>query len=137
LLSTPAATATSREPSGRFGHTLIGNGAANRLNGRDGADTLTGGGNDIFRNDVGGPADTITDFIRGQYKMEVFVPYVPTVFVSSDNPTAPNDDTTILYDTDTGEVFYDEDGVGAAVAQHIFTLDNKLLVLTVTDFIFV
>ena len=40
------------------------------------------------------------------------MPYLPTVFVSNDNPAAPDGEPAILYDTDSGEVFYDVDGVG-------------------------
>ncbi|MFN7169072.1 MAG: S8 family serine peptidase [Pannonibacter sp.] len=54
-----------------FADTIIGSAGADRLTGAKGNDTLTGGaGADVFVFNAGDGTDTITDFVRGQDKLE-------------------------------------------------------------------
>ena len=99
--------------------------AANVLNGGGGADTLTGGlGADsfVFRNiDNSIRADRITDFsvaddtIRLEYICDGRFPLSlgvrpSSAFVRSRDGFALDRDDRIIYETDTGNVYFDRDG---------------------------
>jgi Ca2+-binding RTX toxin-like protein len=127
-------------------NTIIGNGGDNTLYGHGGADSLTGGeGNDSFvfsasmRNDN---IDTITDFnvaddtIRLSDKVFTALSEgaLPTsAFASNSTGQATDASDRIIYEVDTGRLFYDSDGTGSAPRGHFATLDPNL-VLTATDF---
>ena len=106
-----------------------------RIAGLGDADTLTGGaGRDHF---VYGAAseggDTITDFTPGQDKIEVSAAGfggglsvgAAVALVSNSAPVAAGSAGTFLYNTDTGELFWDRDGAGAAPRELIATLVGK------------
>ena len=117
------------------------------LRGGNGMDTLTGNsGTDSFLFDTAPNAatnvDTITDFSAGDaivLRMTVF-----TALAGGGGPiasskfrlgtTALDADDHILYDSATGHVFYDADGVGGAAAIHFATVTPDT-VLTNANFI--
>jgi Ca2+-binding RTX toxin-like protein len=120
-------------------NTILGNAGINTIDGKGGNDTLTGGaGNDIFRFDtaigtnVDSPtnADLITDFISGSddinLSSKIFTVYKTAFNVAkaahievdlsgsfasgADLKTAASADIHIIYDTSTGNLYYDPDG---------------------------
>lgn len=133
--------------------TIIGNSGDNVLNGgKGGSDNLTGGlGNDTFVFDskpVSGVFDTITDFTSGedliQLSSKVFKALdddtLANDFISYTNATAPlaNDGHHLLYNSDTGALYYDADGSGAKAAIQIGLLgEDTHPTLGSSDFIVV
>jgi Ca2+-binding RTX toxin-like protein len=113
---------------GLAGDDVLKGGTGNdELHGGLGADLLTGGaGNDRFVFDtdpgVGGNADWVTDFVRGQDKLvlddDVFagigaaVTLDATHFRAGAHVTAQDGDDHVLYDTASGNLYYDADGSG-------------------------
>jgi Ca2+-binding RTX toxin-like protein len=119
---------------------LIGGGGNDTLASGTGQDLLTGGaGNDHFLFDtpawLGGNADTITDFAKGQDKLvldnDVYAELgvagadLNGQFVSGAGVSAQDADHHLLYDTATGQLFYDADGSGFEPALLIATLTGK------------
>ncbi|CAA2105877.1 Serralysin B [Methylobacterium bullatum] len=143
-------------------NTLVGNSAANRLSGGAGADTVSGGlgadsllggsGNDTFVFDTKlGTAnvDTIQDFsgLTGNDDVihldnAIFKALTKTGALSADlfaanaSGTATQADDRIVYETDTGRLFYDRDGDGAA-ASVLFAVVKDHPALTAQDFLVV
>ncbi len=124
-----------------FNDRLTGDGNNNKLEGGDGSDTLTGGGGAdsfIYENPNQG-FDVITDF-RGNDRFVISasgfggglvagVALMETAsatgtFVSGENPTTLGNSANFLYETDTGELRFDRDGIGSAIALTIATLSN-------------
>ena len=118
------------------------------LEGGAGADRLSGGhGDDIYfyasRFDGN---DTILDFESSQDRFEFAGLGFGvdsgtnlddgTTFIASGAPTSAVDEATVLYNTTTGELWFDIDGTGAAAAQLIGTITGAPEV-THQDFIFV
>lgn len=131
---------------------LTGNVAANKLSGADGKDTLSGGGgNDTLNGGAGsdklsggggqdtfafttalGTVDIITDFsaMDDTISLEnaVFTRLTSVGQLADGNfranaDASPQDaDDFILYDTDSGALFYDADGNGAGAAVRFATL---------------
>lgn len=148
-------------------NTLTGNRAANQLSGREGndrllgkdgadtlvggagADTLTGGGGaDRFVVDdaPGAGIDLITDFASGTDQIllddAVFagLGVVNSAnFASGEDLNAARDaDDRIIYDTASGALYYDADGVGGAAAMQFATLGaSSHPALVATDFLLV
>lgn len=119
---------------GKGSETIVGNSGDNVLNGgKGGSDLLTGGlGDDTFVFDAkpgNGVFDTITDFTSGedliQLSQKVFKALSDDTlgddFLSYDNASAPvaNDGHHLLYNSDTGALYYDADGSGAKAAMQI------------------
>jgi Ca2+-binding RTX toxin-like protein len=126
---------------------LVGNGAANVLKGAAGDDTLSGGlGNDTLTGGNGADTfvfntaldaltnvDTVTDFVRKQadhidLSKAVFTALgnvgglAQSAFYSSASATSANDaDDRIVYNTTTGKLYYDADGLGGVDAVQIAT----------------
>lgn len=105
--------------------TLDGAGGGDILVGGPGADTLTGGtGRDYFRHSaLGEGPDVVKDFSLTQMDWVSFRaagfggtltpgPLPATSFVKGANPLPTTTATTFLYDTDTGQLFVDLDGIG-------------------------
>ncbi|MEZ0231302.1 MAG: M10 family metallopeptidase C-terminal domain-containing protein [Methylophilaceae bacterium] len=114
---------------------LTGNKAVNRLEGGDGNDTLNGGlGNDILTGGNGNDffilntslnatinVDTITDFVSGEDKLyldnAIFKKLGVDGYLDSPNfhvgNTAQTTSQFLIYDDQTGKLFYDADGSGA------------------------
>ncbi|MEQ1952393.1 calcium-binding protein [Mesorhizobium sp. CN2-181] len=126
---------------------LIGNSGKNTLNGGLGSDTLTGGGgSDFFRfaNTLStSNVDTVKDFsvVNDTIQLEnaIFTKLTTTGTLASAafraNATGAAGDSTdrIIYENDTGKLFYDADGTGSTAAVHFATLTTGLA-LTNADF---
>jgi Ca2+-binding RTX toxin-like protein len=119
---------------------LYGEGANDLLDGGAGSDTLYGGyGNDIFRFSTAPNGstnvDTIADYEsndRLQFDNAVFTAFTALGTLNANflvkahsSELAPADaDNYLLYETDTGKLYYDADGNGAAPRVHVATLLN-------------
>ncbi len=142
-----------------FNDTLTGNGVINvilggngndTLNGRAGNDTMTGGaGNDNFLFDTALGAtnvDTITDFnfVNDTIRLDdaIFNAIVGTgtlsagQFVANASGTAGDANDRIIYETDTGKIFYDTNG-NAAGGSTLFAQVTAGLGITNADFVIV
>jgi trimeric autotransporter adhesin len=127
---------------------LNGGGGNDTLYGGSGADTLTGGvGQDIFEVAPGAvSADQVTDFASGTDKLALdsraFRQIGAEGFVAGDARFAAGAGLTsgqdasdrIIYNTRTGQLFYDSDGNGAAPSELVATLPGAPA-LSATDFI--
>ena len=125
--------------------TLIGDAGNDMLMGGLGLDNLSGGlGNDTFVFDsalnASNNVDVITDFTSGADKLQlsakIFAKVKGVKFSDVFHDTAITDshvNNYIIYDSSTGIVSYDADGVGAGAAVQFATLTG-LPTLTATDF---
>ncbi len=127
--------------------TIAGGSGADKLNGGLAADKLTGGsGQDTFVFDSalgGGNIDTITDFsVKDDVihlQNSVFTALTKTgtlsasAFAANTTGNAGDASDRIIYEKDTGKLFYDADGTGSA-GKVQFALLAKDLVLTQADF---
>jgi Ca2+-binding RTX toxin-like protein len=126
----------------KLANELTGNDAANKLSGAAGNDTLSGGlGNDTLTGGKGVDTfvfnsaldaltnvDTVTDFVKTQgdriaLSKTAFAGLgdagglAQSAFYSSASATEANDaDDRIIYNTTTGNLYYDADGVGGVAA---------------------
>ncbi len=125
-----------------FGNALYGNAGANVLNGGAGGDYLQGfGGADIFQFTAAlgaGNVDTIADFVSGTDKIAlddaIFGAFSANAFVAG---TAAQDaDDRIVYDSATGQLFFDADGNGAG-AHVLFATLQPGTVLAASDFMMI
>ncbi|MEQ1956053.1 hypothetical protein [Mesorhizobium sp. CN2-181] len=125
---------------------IIGNAGDNRLEGREGKDTLRGlGGADtfVFNTKLGASnIDTILDFNVADDRFllsdAIFTKLNTGVMLSGyfrANTTGLAQDSNdhVIYETDTGKLFYDADGLGGAAGIQ-FTKLAVGLALTNTDF---
>jgi Ca2+-binding RTX toxin-like protein len=146
-----SATLTSIENAlgGNFNDSLIGSSGANWLRGSAGNDTLNGGagadrlnggaGNDafVFAAAPGSAnADVVEDFATGADKLQMENAVMSAIgatgnfaaadarFWSSTAGTAHDANDRILYNTSTGQLYYDADGNGAGAAQLIATIQG-------------
>lgn len=135
--------------------TLVGSARRDVLIGGTGMDTLTGGtGNDIFvfaEQPFAANMDLITDFVRGKDKISLSssifrdLPLVgtngldPSAFIRSSTATetsARDADDHLIYNTKTGMLFFDADGVGGAAGVALAQLGSSVHpALAATDFI--
>lgn len=130
---------------GGGGDTLVGGLRADTLSGGTGNDVLTGGGgNDLFLFDakpVSSNADVITDFARGRDKIvlssEVFTGLDrlgtngldPSNFIRSASATATSardGNDHLIYNSTTGILFFDADGVGGKAGVAIAQIGTDL-----------
>lgn len=131
-----------------LGNVLVGNASNNTLNGAAGNDTLTGGaGNDSFLFNSALSAvtnvDTITDYNAPtdtiRLENSVFTAIVGTGSLSgwqfAKNTTGLAADATdrIIYETDTGNLYYDSNGNAAGGSVHFATVGTNLAI-TAGDF---
>jgi len=140
----------SGNTSGRgnlLANTIIGNAGDNFLDGRAGSDVLTGGlGADtfVYRNALGASnIDTITDFNVAQDTIRldsaIFTAITGTgtlslaQFAANASGTAQDSSDRIIYETDTGKLFYDSNGSAAGGAIQFAKLAAGLA-LTNADF---
>jgi len=109
--------------------TVFGQNNVDEIHGGDGNDVLNGGGgNDTFVFDTALNAatnvDTVTDFEANGNdhialdatifnQLSVSAPLAAANFVSNAGGTAVDGNDYVLYDTDTGNLYYDQDGSGA------------------------
>ncbi|MFC3442463.1 beta strand repeat-containing protein [Sphingobium rhizovicinum] len=127
---------------------LIGNGGNDTLDGGEGSDTLTGGqGGDSFRFSTtlgSGNVDRITDFspVDDTIRLDdaIFTNFISGVAVEDGafrvGASAIDADDRILYDSVTGTLLYDADGVGGVAAVAFARIDPGLA-LTSADFVIV
>ncbi len=119
------------------------------INGNDGQDTLTGGaGADsfVFNSKVWARnVDQITDFtaaddtiLLGKSKFAALSlgSLTAAAFVANTSGVAADATDRIVYETDTGNLYYDPDGIGRAGRLLICTLDSDLT-LTAADFLII
>jgi Ca2+-binding RTX toxin-like protein len=125
--------------SGREGNDkLLGKDGADTLAGGTGADTLTGGnGADhlLFDSALGSGVDLITDFASGVDRIllddDVFTALGAVTDASFRSgaglSSAQDADDRIVYDTTSGALYYDADGLGGAAAVQFATLGTSSL----------
>jgi Ca2+-binding RTX toxin-like protein len=132
-----------------FAQTIFGNAGANTVNGKGGNDTLTsGGGNDILVFDTAlndaANVDTITDYDAAADVIHidnaVFSALTATGALAAsafrDIAAAPKDaDDRIIYNSGTGNLYYDADGSGSAFGNIKFAHLANLAELTAADFV--
>ena len=128
--------------------TLTGNNGNNILDGKDGADILRGyGGSDTFVFSTAlGPSniDHIVDFSTTVDTIRLDKAIFTELGLGALNPDAFKDigaagavvdsSDRILYDHNTGALYYDSDGSGSHAAIQFAILDNKPAHLTSADF---
>jgi len=138
-----------RVVAGNFNDQLGGNAAAQNLAGQAGADTLWGAGgadtlwggtgNDafVFREMGSANADRVSDFASGQDKLQFEDAAFTAIgalgnfatsdarFWASSTGAAHDASDRVLYNTTTGQLYYDADGNGGGAAQLIATLTNS------------
>ena len=147
LMSTDnnAGTASVNLTGNELGQVLVGNAGANVINGGLGNDLLQGlGGADIFQFTTAlgaGNVDTVDDFVSGTDKIALD----DAVFTAVGAPGALNPnaffagaaahdaDDRIIYDSATGNLFFDADGNGAGAAVLFANLSGHPII-TATDF---
>ncbi|MCX7301171.1 MAG: calcium-binding protein [Rhodobacterales bacterium] len=130
-------------------NTITGNGAANSLNGGLGNDTLTGGSgsdNFVFNTTLGtGNIDKITDFnvAADTIRLEnaIFTglangALAGSAFVSNTSGNAADASDRIIYESDTGKLFFDKDGTGGAAKVQFATLATGLALTSADFFVF-
>jgi len=120
---------------------ITGGAGADYLFAGAGTDTLTGGaGADVFFFDAAvNGVDAITDFTSGSdrlfFNQTVFT-HTPTFALSQGAaPVATTTNSTFLYNSVSGALSYDADGIGAGAAIAVATLSTGLTLVT-TDFAF-
>ncbi|WP_442583361.1 hypothetical protein ACSBOB_15965 [Mesorhizobium sp. ASY16-5R] len=126
---------------------ILGNDGDNRLEGKGGSDTLRGfDGKDsfVFASTIGAAnVDTIIDFVvvddRFLLSDAIFTALAvgtlaAAAFRSNATGLAEDGSDRIIYETDTGEVYYDADGTGGGAAGIEFATIDTGLALTNTDF---
>ena len=132
-----------------LGQRIEGNAGANVLNGLGGSDTLTGfGGADTFAfNSALGPSnvDIITDYdVAADHILlenAVFIGLAVvggvlagSAFSASINGVATDSSDRIMYETDTGFLWYDQDGTGSLFARIKFADLDASLAMTASEF---
>lgn len=131
---------------------LKGNLGADMLNGRIGNDVLTGGaGNDKFRFDtvLNGTTnvDTIADFVSGdkiELQNSIFTKLTAVGALATANfranatGKAADANDYIVFETDTGKLFYDADGNGSKTAVQFALIGTTVhAALAATDFLII
>ncbi|RWO67759.1 MAG: calcium-binding protein [Mesorhizobium sp.] len=120
-----------------FGQAIHGNAGSNKIDGGGGADTLSGrGGRDafVFSTALGaGNVDKITDFNKAQDKIHLdhsIFAGLDQGGLSSDaffaGKTAHDSSDHIVYNSSTGALSFDSDGVGGANQIHFASLSPHL-----------
>ncbi|MBD9371758.1 calcium-binding protein [Rhizobium sp. ARZ01] len=145
---TLSGTTSNNGTGNTLNNVIVGNGGANKIGGGWGNDTLTGGaGRDAFVfntfPDASLNCDRITDFsVKDDViylENMLFTKIKGTGTLSSAqfkvNKTGAAEDSSdrIIYESDTGKLFYDMDGKGGGGGEHFATLSAGLK-LTNADF---
>ncbi len=133
---------------GDGGDLLIGGGGGQNLSGRSGSDTLEGttgndtlwggGGDDgfVFREMGSANADRISDFVSGSDDILLDDAAFTAIgamggfaagdgrFAANASGTAQDASDRVVYDTSSGELYYDADGSGGGAAELIATISG-------------
>jgi Ca2+-binding RTX toxin-like protein len=130
-------------------NSIVGNSGNNTLNGGAGNDTLTGdsGADTFVFNTALGAAniDRITDFnaLADTIRLEnaIFTglaagTLAATGFVQNTSGNAADASDRIIYESDTGRLYFDRDGTGAAAKVHFATLATGLTLTSADFFVF-
>ena len=138
--------ADNRLAGGRGDDTLSGGGGDDILLGGAGRDRLTGGaGDDVFVFEHAPTAvnrETITDFTARDDTIRLegndfsglrSGALSGSAFVRNASGNAADRSDRIIYETDTGKLWFDRDGTGSAAKVHFATLDSRIS-LTEADF---
>ena len=142
-------TGNNRENTlhGRDGNDILtGNGGNDHLDGGNGNDILTGGadGDDFNFYEFGAAnADTIMDFVSGEDQIwldpgvfhGVSSGELPAsaFFAGAGAMAATNAQHRVIYDTTTGNLYFDQDGAGGTASELFATLKNAPTLLA-SDF---
>ncbi|MEQ1955178.1 calcium-binding protein [Mesorhizobium sp. CN2-181] len=127
-----------------FSQQIIGNDGDNRIDGKGGSDTIqTGLGSDtvVFSTALGGSVDKIVDFDTAEDQIALDHAIFTALGLGAldasafkDNILATRDaDDRIIYNSNTGSLFYDADGLGGAAAVKFASVAVGLS-LTAADF---
>ncbi|OYU34865.1 calcium-binding protein [Novosphingobium sp. PASSN1] len=105
-------------------NTIIGNAGKNVLDGAGGNDRLTGGAdNDLFKlNAVGTGVTVITDFASGTDIIGIRNPFGSELAFGTAATTA---DQRLIYDIETGNIYYDADGSGSGAQVLLAVIASK------------
>ena len=128
-----------------FAQAITGNNGANLIDGKGGADYLAGyGGADtfVFSSALGSSnIDRIADFLSGTDKIALSSTIFTTLASGALNPNAlrigsaaQDADDRIIYDPNSGALFYDADGNGSGAQIQFASLDNIPASLNASDF---
>jgi Ca2+-binding RTX toxin-like protein len=130
-------------------NTITGNTGANQLNGGLGSDILTGGrGADsfVFNTALGsGNVDRITDFdvLADTIRLEnaIFIglsggTLAASAFAANMTGDATDARDRIIYESDTGNLYFDSDGNGSAAKVHFATVDTRVALTNADFFVF-
>jgi Ca2+-binding RTX toxin-like protein len=142
--------ASANELRGFGGNDVIEGGSGNdTLNGGGGLDTLTGGsGSDsfVFNTALGtSTVDRIADFnaVADTIRLEnaIFTglaagTLAATAFARNSTGNAADASDRIIYESDTGRLYFDSDGTGAAAKVHFATLATGLTLTSADFFVF-
>ncbi|CAN5490331.1 hypothetical protein BH10PSE7_BH10PSE7_33250 [soil metagenome] len=138
----PTSTTSTYLVGNEIAQEIVGGAALDRIGGRGGNDSLTGGmNNDVFyfatTPNASTNLDTITDFANvvgnnDLIAMEnaIFTGLTATgtlaasLFNANAAGTATETDDRVIFETDTGKVFYDADGSNAGAAVQFATIAN-------------
>ena len=147
LGTTDAAATTAINLTGNeFAQTIQGNAGANVINGGGGADTMTGyGGNDsfVFNAALGaGNVDRITDFNKSQDNIHLDHAVFAGLTLgelSSDaffaGAAAHDSSDHIIYNSSTGALSFDSDGIGGTAQTQFATLSPGLSITASSFFV--
>jgi Ca2+-binding RTX toxin-like protein len=131
---------------GAGGQTLSGRGGFDVYEGRAGVDTLWGGAGEddfIFREMGDANADRISDFASGADDIMLDDAAFTTIgaignfaagdtrFKANSGGTATETDDRVIFNTSTGQLYYDADGSGAGTAQLIATVQSGATVAAI------
>ncbi|MCX7300906.1 MAG: calcium-binding protein [Rhodobacterales bacterium] len=130
----------------KYAQSITGNAGDNILNSREGADTMTGGNGDdvfVFNTTISNAsADVVTDFDVSDDVFHIENAVFKGIsagalsagaFASNTTGNAGDATDRIIYDNDSGGLFYDKDGSGASVKIKFAQLEAGLS-LTSADF---
>ena len=145
--------------TGNFNDTLTGNGASQTLTGQGGADTIWGaGGTDtlwggagtdafVFREMGTANADRISDFASGSDKLHLDDAAFTAIgamgnfaaadarFKANSSGTATDTNDRVVFNTSTGQLYYDADGSGSGAAAQLIATAQAGATVAASDIV--